>query len=113
MQRKILVVLMAGLFAFGMIGLVAANPSPNGPGQPGAIADGQPGAPGTTCGGTVDGITITNSPPGQNTAGFANAGAHYAGSPGTPSLANANSPHAISQYDIACYQATVHGLFPP
>ena len=118
MQRKLLIILMVGLFAFGTVGLVAANPSPNGPGQPGAIADGQPGAPGTTCGGTVvvggTTITISNSPPGQLTDAFLNiATVHYAGSDGTPSLLHANSPHAISQYDIACYQATVHGLFPP
>jgi hypothetical protein len=98
--KKVILAMLVALAAVGMSGVVFANPSPNGPGQP--------GAPGTTCGGV-----ITNSPPGFNTAGFANAGAHYAGSPGTPSLENANSPHAISQYDIACYQATVHGLFPP
>ncbi len=31
------------------------------------------------------------------------AGAVYAGSPGTPSLAN-GSPKAVSQYDVACFQ---------
>ncbi len=110
MKKTLLVILMVGLFAFGIIGLASANPSPNGPGQP--------GAPGTTCGGTVtvDGNTfvITNSPPGQLTDAFLNiATQRYAGSPDTPSLLHANSPHAISQYDIACFQATVHGLFPP
>ena len=33
---------------------------------------------------------------------------HYAGSEGTHSLANANSTHAVSQYDVACYQVTQH-----
>ncbi len=118
-NKKILLLLMVtGLLAFSAVSLASANPSPNGPGQPGAIQDGQPGAPGTTCGGTVtvDGtqITITNSPPGQLTDAFLNiATQRYAGSPDTPSLLHANSPHAISQYDIACFQATVHGLFPP
>jgi len=42
-------------------------------------------------------------PPGFGTAGFANAEAHYAGSPGTPSAANSHSPNAVSQYDIACF----------
>lgn len=36
------------------------------------------------------------------------AGAHYAGNPGTASLAHANSPHAVSQYDVACFQQTSH-----
>jgi hypothetical protein len=109
MHRKLILLLVVGLAAFGMVSVAFANPSPNGPGQPGAIALGQPGYPGTTCGGPG----AENSPPGFNTAGFANAGAHYAGSDGTPSLEHANSPHAISQYDIACYQVTQHGLFPP
>lgn len=99
MHRRFMLVLIAGLVAVGMVGVAFANPSPNGPGQP--------GAPGTTCGSPG----AENSPPGQLTAGFANAGSHYAGSPGTPSLEHANSMHAISQYDIACYQVTQHGLF--
>jgi hypothetical protein len=36
------------------------------------------------------------------------AGTVYAGNPGTASLANAQSAHAISQYDIACFQVTQH-----
>ncbi|NUQ99024.1 MAG: adenylate cyclase [Streptomyces sp.] len=36
------------------------------------------------------------------------AGGVYAGSDGTHSLANANSPNAVSQYDVACYQVTQH-----
>jgi hypothetical protein len=47
-------------------------------------------------------------PAGFNTAGFANAAARYAGSDGTPSLANAQSSTAVSQYDVACYQITQH-----
>jgi hypothetical protein len=44
------------------------------------------------------------SPNGFNSGGFALlAVTVYAGSPGTPSLANGNS-HAVSQYDVACYQ---------
>ncbi len=108
MKRMLILVLIAGLVAFGTINVAFANPSPNGPGQPGAIADGQPGAPGTTCGSPG----AENSPPGQLKYAFLNiATAHYAGSPDTPSLEHANSPHAISQYDIACYQVTQHGLF--
>jgi hypothetical protein len=45
-------------------------------------------------------------PPGFSTSGFANAETHYAGS--TPSLAHANSPHAVSQYDVAGFQWEQH-----
>jgi hypothetical protein len=31
---------------------------------------------------------------------------HYAGEDGTASLANANSSHAVSQYDVACLHGT-------
>ena len=47
-------------------------------------------------------------PPGFSTSGFANAETHYAGSDGTPSLAHANSPHAVSQYDVAGFQWEQH-----
>jgi hypothetical protein len=29
---------------------------------------------------------------------------HYAGNPGTASLLHAQSSHAVSQYDVACFQ---------
>ena len=45
----------------------------------------------------------TAAPNGFGTVGFMHATTVYAGSPGTPSLANGNS-HAVSQYDVACYQ---------
>jgi hypothetical protein len=79
-----------------------ATPSPNGPGQP--------GAPGTTCGSpnatsTPGNAANANSPFNPNR----NAGMHYAGNPGTASLEHSNSTHAVSQYDIACFQQTQHG----
>jgi hypothetical protein len=79
-----------------------ATTSPNGPGQP--------GAPGTTCGSpdatsTPGNAANANSP--FNPDG--NAGQHYAGNPGTKSSENSSSPHAVSQYDIACFQQTQHG----
>jgi len=82
-------------------GAVFATPSPNGPGQP--------GAPGTTC----DSPNATQTPGhSASNSGSPFAGgtsdSHYAGNPNTASLANANSPHAVSQYDIACFQATQH-----
>ncbi len=48
----------------------------------------------------------TMSPPGFDSGGFANAETHYAGN-GDPSL-NANSGNAVSQYDVACYQVSLH-----
>jgi hypothetical protein len=42
--------------------------------------------------------------PGFGSGGFENAEAHYAGSPGTPSAANASSSYAVWQYDVACFQ---------
>src|SRR6266852_5738045 len=77
-----------------------------------AFATGQPGA--------SAGVTCFSSPstaqaPGQsmNSPGSVfnptgQAGTVYAGNPGTASLAHANSPNAVSQYDIACLQVTTH-----
>ena len=47
--------------------------------------------------------TAQMEPNGFGTNGFAHAETVYAGSDGTPSLANGDS-HAVSQYDVACYQ---------
>jgi hypothetical protein len=90
-MRKTLVALLAGgllAAAAAAPGLAASNPA--GTGQPGAEC-GEEGA--------------TMEPAGFLTAGFAHAETVYAGSDGTPSLANGSS-HAVSQYDIACYQVT-------
>ena len=63
------------------------------------VAAGQPGAECGAAGATLE-------PHGFTTGGFSNAEARYAGSDGTASLANANSSHAVSQYDIACVHYT-------
>ncbi len=63
---------------------------------------GQPGAPNETCGQG----NATTQPNGFLTSGFAHAGSVYAGSNGTPSQQNAQGSHAVSQYDVACYQQT-------
>jgi hypothetical protein len=91
--RRTLISAGAAVLMIGIsIGSVAAGGgNPAGTGQPGA-----------ECG--EDGADL--QPPGFLTDGFANAEAHYAGSEGTPSLAYANSPHAVSQYDIACVKYT-------
>jgi hypothetical protein len=95
LRKKLAVVLAATLMLALSSGPAAfAAPNPSGTGQPGA-----------ECG--EDGATV--APAGFSSGGFANAEEHYAGSPGTPSEANAGSPHAVSQYDVACYQVTNKG----
>jgi hypothetical protein len=72
---------------------LASNGNPNGTGQPSQSCQAEPTGP--------PGITSTSN-------GFATRAVNvYAGSPGTPSLANGNS-HAVSQYDVACYQVSTH-----
>lgn len=90
MRRFMLaVVVCAVVGSFSAVGAVAAH-NPSGTGQPGAEC----GAPGAT-----------SEPKGFGTEGFSNAESHYAGSPGTPSEAHGNQ-HAVSQYDVACFQVT-------
>jgi hypothetical protein len=69
--------------------LAASNPA--GTGQPSA-----------ECG--EDGAEL--EPNGFLSGGFEIAEAVYAGSDGTASLLHANSGHAVSQYDVACFQFT-------
>jgi hypothetical protein len=77
-----------------------ADPSPNGPGQP--------GAPGTTCGSpgatSTPGSSVNAGGSVFNPSGT--AGTVYAGNPGTASSLHSQSGNAISQYDIACFQVT-------
>jgi hypothetical protein len=73
--------------SFFVVGSSFAVANPSGTGQPNASCE--------------ESITAPN---GFSSGGFANAQAHYAGSDGSPSQENANSNHAVSQYDVACYQ---------
>jgi hypothetical protein len=70
---------------------------------------GHRGAPNMTCGSSP----ATMQTPGNaaNAAGSpfnpnGTSGMHYAGNPGTSSVAHANSTAAVSQYDIACINAS-------
>ncbi len=105
MRVRIMVVLgLAVLLTLALVGTAfASNPSPTGTGQP--------GAPNNTC------FTSTNTAlsPGNSISAAGSpfnatgtAGQNYAGNPDTQSLAHANSPHAVSQYDVACFQVTTH-----
>ena len=92
MVRKLaLGFLMAGLLTVSAVAGAFAASNPSGTGQPNQ-----------SCGSS----TASTSPNGFNTGGFALAELVYAGSDGTHSAANANSPAAVSQYDVACYQVT-------
>jgi hypothetical protein len=100
MRKSFALALAVGAVSLFGTAVASADPSPNGPGQP--------GAPGTTCGNAN-----TSSTPGNaaNAGGSpfnpnGTAGTVYAGNPGTASSEHANSTHAVSQYDIACFQVT-------
>ena len=60
------------------------------------------GQPSAQCG--DDGAELR--PHGFLSGGFEIAEAHYAGSEDTASLLHARSGHAVSQYDVACFQFT-------
>jgi hypothetical protein len=66
---------------------------------------GHKGAPNNTCGSPGGTNTPGNSATAQGSPFNPNgtAGAHYAGNPGTSSLANSNSTAAVAQYDVACF----------
>jgi len=93
-RRTLISFSLTALFlVMSAIGAAAGSGNPAGTGQPGA-----------ECG--EEGAEL--EPAGFLTDGFANAEARYAGSEGTPSLAHANSDHAVSQYDIACVHYTAN-----
>ncbi len=84
-----IVVIVGALLVAAVPALGAANPS--GTGQPSQSCQAEPTGPAGL-------LSTTN--------GFATVAVNvYAGSPGTPSLANGNA-HAVSQYDVACYQVS-------
>ena len=80
-------------FVAAPAGAAFAASNPSGSGQPGA-----------ECG---EDNALT-APAGFGTGGFEVAEANYAGSDGTHSLVSGNG-HAVSQYDVACFQLTSSG----
>ena len=92
-MRKLLVIVMGCAAVTVAPAFASAAGNPSGTGQPSAEC----GAPGAE-----------SQPPGFGTGGFAHAETVYAGSDGTPSAAN-GSAHAVSQYDVACFQVTSAG----
>ena len=87
---KAIVLLGAVVLALASLTPAFAARNPSGTGQPGAEC-GDPNA--------------VVEPAGFLKDGFAHAETVYAGSDGTPSAAN-GSMHAVSQYDVACFQLT-------
>jgi hypothetical protein len=74
---------------------------------------GHNGAPTNTCGSPPTGnspMTPGNAAtaPGSAFNPSGNAGAHYAGNPGTASQTHSNSTAAVSQYDTACFRLSNH-----
>ena len=91
--KLVLALAIASSVAFGTVALASAAANPSGTGQPGAEC------------GEEDAFL---EPAGFMTDGFAHAESVYAGSDGTASLLHANSDHAVSQYDVACFQYTAN-----
>lgn len=82
----------AAALALSLSTTIALAGNPSGTGQPSAGC-GDPNA--------------TVMPNGFNSGGFANADTHYANPDSTGGMASGNS-HVVSQYDVACYQLTLH-----
>jgi hypothetical protein len=94
MRNFFLALALAGGLFLGSLTTIGAERNPSGTGQPGV-----------ECGD----VGAEVMPNGFTTDGFAHAETVYAGSDGSASLAHANSDHAVSQYDVACFQKTSSG----
>ena len=92
MLRRTSLALVLALAASAVtVGATSAASNPSGTGQPSQSCQAEPTGPAGL-------LSTTN--------GFATRAVNvYAGSPGTPSLANGNAA-AVSQYDVACYQVS-------
>ena len=88
MRRSVAVVVVSLVFAALPATAAFATPSPNGPGQPNQ---------------DCEALQIEHA--GFDTVGFANAESHYADPSILPHTANG---HAVSQYDVACFQQFSH-----
>jgi len=91
MRILLVALVLAGVLSIGTVAFAGAAPNPSGTGQPGA-----------ECG--EEGAEL--APPGFASGGFAHAETVYAGSEGSASATHARSEHAVSQYDVACFQRT-------
>lgn len=94
----VMLTLATGLTAFADVDAPTSNPT-----------TGHKGAPNNTCG-TSNPVTPGNAAnaPGSPFNPNGNAGLHYAGNPGTSSLAHSNSTASVAQYDNACVRLSSH-----
>ncbi len=92
MIRRALIGVGAATLALSMSATIALAGNPSGTGQPGAGC-GDPDA--------------TVMPNGFSSRGFAVAEEHYANPDSAGGLHSGNA-HVVSQYDVACYQLTLH-----
>ena len=70
---------------------------------------GHNGAPTNTCGSAPNTMITPGNAANANGSPFnpnGTSGMHYAGNPGTSSVAHSNSTAAVSQYDVACLRQT-------
>jgi hypothetical protein len=97
MKKLFAAVLVASVFAITSASALAGNPS--GTGQPSqtCLSSTAPNEPGQAA--TAPGSAFNETSPGT-------AGTVYAGN--GVSATTAGSPHAVSQYDVACYQVSQH-----
>ena len=88
-MKKALIGIFCAFLSLALSNFAFAASNPSGTGQP-----------------NQDCEAIGTMPNGFTTDGFAHAKTVYAGS--GASAIHANSIHAVSQYDIACYQVSQH-----
>ncbi len=69
---------------------------------------GHNGAPAIGCGSGTATVTPGNAVNSPGSPFNPNVTKFYAGNKGSASLANSNSPAAVSQYDVACLRLTSH-----
>ena len=91
MIRRLAISLGAATLAVSMATATALAGNPSGTGQPSTSCD-----------------FVALAPAGFSSGGFLNhAEAHYA-NPGSQGSVSSGNLHVVSQYDVACYQVSLH-----
>lgn len=88
-SRRMTLAASGAVLALALVASPAAAGNPSGTGQPNASCE-----------------ETTTGPNGFDSGGFEVAEAHYAGEGSGSS--HANIDQAVSQYDVACYQVSLH-----
>lgn len=95
--RRLALVSALAASLLGGTGVLAADPH----------AGGTTGQPSQNCQ-AINGGSSSLNVPGFNTAGFNHATQVYAGTKGTLPNGNTQNPTAVSQYDVACFERSMH-----